>query len=377
MSRAALSNRLPPRRGGSSSREPSPAAAVSSGRKGKAPSDVVAETTGVGAWRAAVIVGACWAVVVLAIALTVLAPASRVEEPGPPRGDDGALEAAVRRAAAAGEAAATAVVERHREELRGAQQQPAVDKDLVEATARQAAAASTARDKEEVRAELGGLRAQVAQIEKSGQAAWRSELAQLESELRKLREEAVLREARVQRRLDELSASVGSEARESERVVVVKDYAGEVVASSPTRDALSGLAFLAVRLLGVTLRRVPHGPETTLLHPFVANRCWAFEGASGFITIRLREATVVTSVSLRQTASAISFYAAETPKEFEVVSADTGLSLGRFEYVQGGAELQTFVTSVENQTNATSAIELRFNSNHGGAFTCVGQVSIH
>ena len=138
----------------------------------------------------------------------------------------------------------------------------------------------------------------------------------------------------------------------------------------------STAAKLALKITGVTMK-LPPGPEITV-EPVVENRCWAFPGSKGQITIRLREKVRVGSVTLFTTKETLSFFARNAPKEFQVfgISADGKESLlGKATFNASGPERQNFALSSSSESVAVS---VRFLSNHGDKdFTCVQKIAVH
>jgi len=121
------------------------------------------------------------------------------------------------------------------------------------------------------------------------------------------------------------------------------------------------------------VKRHPLGPETVLA-PFVENACWAFAGNNGTLTIKLRQRTLIGSVSFQQTEAPLSFFLAQAPKNVEVVDANGGAILGSFES-RADVSFQTFQLAKPKETDS---VTFNFKSNHGSAeFTCVGKIRLH
>jgi hypothetical protein len=131
----------------------------------------------------------------------------------------------------------------------------------------------------------------------------------------------------------------------------------------------------AIKVLGFSAHH-PVGPSS-VTEPFQDNRCWAFAGSKGKLTLKLREATKIGSIGLQQTREDLSFFNQQAPKNFEVFAFDkkgAKKSLGKFENdLKIDSQVFKAVSAFE-----TDLITVEFNSNQGSKeFTCVGKVSVH
>jgi hypothetical protein len=124
---------------------------------------------------------------------------------------------------------------------------------------------------------------------------------------------------------------------------------------------------------GFSLKRHPLGAEAVLA-PFAENACWAFVGTNGTLTIKLRQRTIVGSVSLQQTEAPLSFFLKQAPKDVDVVDSESKAVLGSFSSKADSAfQIFSLAKPVESES-----LTFVFKSNHGSPdFTCIGKIRIH
>jgi SUN domain-containing protein 1/2 len=155
---------------------------------------------------------------------------------------------------------------------------------------------------------------------------------------------------------------------------------GLVVSSSETYPP----ALETYSVLGVPIWTVPSSPKAIIQPHVYPGDCWAMDGTKGHALIRLKEAVVVTGVTVEHIPKELtpSGTLSSAPKEFRILGKnDTepvteGDKLGQFTYSTDGAPIQEF--DVKDNGKPYTHILFDFLSNHGNAFyTCVYRVRVH
>ncbi|CAI7988775.1 SUN domain-containing protein 2 [Geodia barretti] len=112
--------------------------------------------------------------------------------------------------------------------------------------------------------------------------------------------------------------------------------------------------------------------------------CWAMNGVTGYALIRLKEAVVVTGVTVEHIPKDLTPSGSLTsaPREFRILGKNEtelvheGETLGQFTYTIDGTPIQEF--PVRDEGKAYTHILFDFLSNHGNElYTCVYRVRVH
>eukprot|EP00743_Colponemidia_sp_Colp-15_P007463 GILK01008065.1.p1 GENE.GILK01008065.1~~GILK01008065.1.p1 ORF type:complete len:1073 (-),score=187.29 GILK01008065.1:187-3405(-) len=115
-----------------------------------------------------------------------------------------------------------------------------------------------------------------------------------------------------------------------------------------------------------------------------AGSCWAFRGASGFITIILTESIQIDGFTLEHISPDVAFDIRSAPKSFRVFGLGHeqemyGELLGAFEYSLPGPTVQTFDVQPDKRPRSSySIVRLEVDSNYGNPeVTCVYRFRVH
>lgn len=159
-----------------------------------------------------------------------------------------------------------------------------------------------------------------------------------------------------------------------------KDFSLSIDSSftSPTLGAPSPTWSFLLRAWGFRLAPLTEPMAVLRSPPPRRNSCWMFKGSNGTLAIRLRQPTLVGSVSLWHTHWRQSHFDRNYPRDFSVsirVGNDWKL-LGSFTYDAYGAEMQMF--HVEDHNTESDLVLFEFLNNTGDStFTCIQNVGVH
>jgi SUN domain-containing protein 1/2 len=160
----------------------------------------------------------------------------------------------------------------------------------------------------------------------------------------------------------------------------LENSGGVVVSSSDTYPP----ALETYHLMGVPLWTVPSSPKAIIQPGVYPGDCWAMKGVKGYALIRLKEAVVVTGVTVEHIPKDLtpSGSLSSAPREFRILGKNEtepvheGETLGKFTYTIDGSPIQEF--SVRDEGKAYTHILFDFLSNHGNElYTCVYRVRVH
>mmetsp|Transcript_2232 Transcript_2232/g.4079 ORF Transcript_2232/g.4079 Transcript_2232/m.4079 type:complete len:576 (+) Transcript_2232:38-1765(+) len=173
------------------------------------------------------------------------------------------------------------------------------------------------------------------------------------------------------------------------------DYAlrsagGKVLASSPTRGGKvkTKNIFQYLRLPSKVLNQPP---ELALTPGISLGRCWAMDGGSGWILIKLLKPIVPTKISLEHASRDVVVDVESMPKSFEVYgtnstavaggkeppSEDTLVKLGSGAYDKDGLSLQQYDLTTDATKSVFKHIFFKLISNYGAPHTCLYRVRVH
>jgi len=134
-------------------------------------------------------------------------------------------------------------------------------------------------------------------------------------------------------------------------------------------------------------------PRIAITPGALPGTCFAFEGGSGTLGIKLSQPIVVQNVTLQHIPKVRYSYIAfcwqrlqetsplghiqSAPRSFELfsISGRSEESLGVFEFSDTGKPIQTFV--VKESALVSVAVKFKFNSNWGAAHTCIYRTRVH
>ena len=121
--------------------------------------------------------------------------------------------------------------------------------------------------------------------------------------------------------------------------------------------------------------------------------CFAFEGDSGTLGIKLSQPIVVQNVTLQHIPKVRYSYIAvcsqlfqetspvghieSAPRSFELISINgrSEETLGVFEFSDAGKPIQTF--QIKQNALVSAAVKFKFNSNWGAPHTCIYRTRVH
>nr|XP_043873362.1 SUN domain-containing protein 1-like isoform X3 [Solea senegalensis] len=137
-------------------------------------------------------------------------------------------------------------------------------------------------------------------------------------------------------------------------------------------------------LFGVPLWYFSQSPRAVIQPDIQPGNCWAFQGSSGFLVIRLSMRIVPTAFSLDHIPKVLapSGTLRSAPRDFSVYGLDderqeSGKLLGVYTYDPDGDALQTYATTEENH-QSFQIIEVRVLSNWGHEdYTCMYRFRVH
>jgi len=120
-------------------------------------------------------------------------------------------------------------------------------------------------------------------------------------------------------------------------------------------------------------------PRIAITPGALPGTCFAFEGGSGTLGIKLSQPIVVQNVTLQHIPKETSplGHIQSAPRSFELfsISGRSEESLGVFEFSDTGKPIQTFV--VKESALVSVAVKFKFNSNWGAAHTCIYRTRVH
>lgn len=120
-------------------------------------------------------------------------------------------------------------------------------------------------------------------------------------------------------------------------------------------------------------------PRIAITPGALPGTCFAFEGGSGTLGIKLSQPIVVQNVTLQHIPKETSplGHIESAPRSFELfsISGRSEESLGVFEFSDTGKPIQTFV--VKENALVSVAVKFKFNSNWGAAHTCIYRTRVH
>lgn len=107
--------------------------------------------------------------------------------------------------------------------------------------------------------------------------------------------------------------------------------------------------------------------------------CFAFEGDSGTLGIKLSQPIVVQNVTLQHIPKETSpvGHIESAPRSFELISINgrSEETLGVFEFSDAGKPIQTF--QIKQNALVSAAVKFKFNSNWGAPHTCIYRTRVH
>jgi len=126
-------------------------------------------------------------------------------------------------------------------------------------------------------------------------------------------------------------------------------------------------------------------PRIAITPGALPGTCFAFEGGSGTLGIKLSQPIVVQNVTLQHIPKILDAmvhfsplgHIESAPRSFELfsISGRYEESLGVFEFSDTGKPIQTFV--VKENALVSVAVKFKFNSNWGAAHTCIYRTRVH
>ncbi|XP_051926865.1 SUN domain-containing protein 1-like isoform X2 [Hippocampus zosterae] len=137
-------------------------------------------------------------------------------------------------------------------------------------------------------------------------------------------------------------------------------------------------------LFGVPLWYFSQSPRVVIQPNVHPGNCWAFQGSTGFLVIRLSMSILPTAFSLEHIPKALapSGTLRSAPRDFRVYGLDDagqerGTLLGSYTYQEDGEALQTYHVTEENE-RAFQIIEVQVLSNWGHQdYTCMYRFRVH
>lgn len=160
----------------------------------------------------------------------------------------------------------------------------------------------------------------------------------------------------------------------------LENSGGEVVDCSGTYPP----ALETYNVMGVPIWSMSSSPQTIIQPGVYPGDCWAMNGAKGYALIRLKEAAIVTGVTVEHIPKELtpSGSLSSAPREFRILGKNEkepvqeGDQLGDFTYSIEDRPIQEF--SVKDEGKAYTHILFDFISNHGNNdYTCIYRVRIH
>ncbi|XP_028828581.1 SUN domain-containing protein 2-like isoform X2 [Denticeps clupeoides] len=138
-----------------------------------------------------------------------------------------------------------------------------------------------------------------------------------------------------------------------------------------------------ISLFGFPLWYHSESPRTVIQPELYPGKCWAFQGAEGFLVIALSYPVHITHVTLEHLPRVLSPTGRidSAPRDFSVYGLNSeteeGSHVGTFIYDQNGEPIQTFRLPVPME-NFYQMVELRILSNWGHPeYTCVYRFRVH
>lgn len=137
-------------------------------------------------------------------------------------------------------------------------------------------------------------------------------------------------------------------------------------------------------VFGIKFFSTSKSPRTVIQPNVDPGNCWAFEGHEGYLLIKLSRKIIPTEFTYEHVQKRIvpGMDISSAPREFYVMGlhdeySTDGDVLGRFEFKEDGASLQTFPVQADNVA-AYEYIELRVFSNQGcPEYTCLYRFRVH
>ncbi|XP_019729973.1 SUN domain-containing protein 1-like [Hippocampus comes] len=137
-------------------------------------------------------------------------------------------------------------------------------------------------------------------------------------------------------------------------------------------------------LFGIPLWYFSQSPRVVIQPNVHPGNCWAFQGSTGFLVIRLSMSILPTAFSLEHIPKALapSGTLRSAPRDFRVYGLDDagqerGTLLGSYTYQEDGEALQTYHVTEENE-RAFQIIEVQVLSNWGHQeYTCLYRFRVH
>lgn len=164
------------------------------------------------------------------------------------------------------------------------------------------------------------------------------------------------------------------------------DYAldqagGTVIKSRCSESMVQANSFF--RIFGLSFVSYKNSPERAINANTRPGSCWAFSGSRGHLVIKLSRPIIISDLTIEHIPKNISPSGSiqSAPRQFTISALSSvhdvvGFELGNFEYDISGNSIQMFKIKRKMHFAAT-LVDIRFDSNWGGSYTCIYRVRIH
>ncbi|KAK0098543.1 hypothetical protein PV326_007003 [Microctonus aethiopoides] len=163
----------------------------------------------------------------------------------------------------------------------------------------------------------------------------------------------------------------------------LKASGGAIISIRDTRPYEAG-STSSLTVFGISICHPQNTPQSIIQTSVLPGQCWAFEGISGCVVIKLLGRVFVSSVSIEHITKDMSptGETSAAPRDFSVWGLDhvddpNGFLFGEFTYNNDGTPVQEF--PVQNLSEESyEIVEVKFHTNSGNpVYTCVYRIRVH